>query len=131
MRLLTKINKHLKHFLIIPFIVFAYLLLLIPTESDLVIPEGHQKPFIWNKDSLWNSLEKDFIIARKSGCDKKKYRIDSLLADSEKLLNYISVTDLNPTDQKFILLEENIFKIAPLIPVCTQYFQHILTFIQG
>ena len=128
MILLTKIKKYLKYFLIIPFIVLAYLILLIPTESDPVIAEGDQKPFIWNKDSLWNSLEKDFIIARKSGCDKIKYRIDSLLADSEKLLNEISVAGLNPTDQKFILLEENIFKIAPLIPVCTQYFPAYIDF---
>ncbi len=125
MGLLTKTKKYSNYLLII---VSAYLLLLIPTESNPVIPEGDLKPFIWNKDGLWNSLETDFILARKSGCDKIKYRIDSLLADSERLLNEISVTSLNPTDEKFILLEENIFKVAPLIPVCNKYFPAYIDF---
>ncbi len=92
------------------------------------IPEGNKKPFIWNRDSLWKNLEQEFIKAGIDGCDKVKFRVDSLIVNSETLLNEISAATLNPSDIKFIILENNIFKIAPLIPVCTQYFSDYINF---
>ena len=44
------------------------------------------------------------------------------------LLNEISSETLDPSDEKFIALENNIFNIAPLIPVCAQYFPDYINF---
>lgn len=97
-------------------------------DNNSPIPEGNKKPFIWNSDSLWKNLEQEFIKAGIDGCDKVKFRVDSLIVNSETLLNEISSATLNPSDIKFIILENNIFKIAPLIPVCTQYFSDYINF---
>jgi len=105
-----------------------YLLLLIPLDDNQPTPEGNKTPFSWSRDSLWKSLELKFISANIGGCDKIKFTIDSLLNNSEILLNEISTHTLDPSDEKFITLENNIFYIAPLIPVCTQYFPDYINF---
>lgn len=128
MSIKLKIKKHPKTFILILFIAAAYLFLLIPFDNIQSIPEGDKKPFIWNSDSLWKNLEQEFIQAEMDGCDKIKFRVDSLIVNSKILLNKISVEPLNPLDYKFIILENNIFRIAPLIPVCNQYFSDYIDF---
>ena len=77
---------------------------------------------------MWKNLESEFIQAGIDGCDKIKNSVDSLFTYSEKLLIEISTDTLNPSDENFALLENNIFKIAPLIPACTQYFPNYINF---
>jgi len=120
--------KYPKTFILTSTIVVLYLLLLIPFDNNLVIPEGNKKAFIWNQDSVWNKLETVFINAKTEGCDKIKFHIDSLFMNSEKVLNEISAADLKPSDEKFSTLENYIFQIAPLIPVCDQYFSNYINF---
>lgn len=113
---------------LISFIIVLYLVLLIPFNSDPLIQKGIKKPFIWNRDSLWNNLESEFITAGTEGCDNIKPRLDSLIGISESLLNEISQTALSPADNKFVLLENNIFRIAPLVPACSQCFRNYINF---
>jgi hypothetical protein len=120
--------KYPKTFILISAIVVLYLLLLIPFENSSVITEGSKKPFVWNQDSMWNKLETKFIKASSEGCDKIKPHIDSLFMNSENVLNEISAADLKPSDEKFATLENYIFQIAPLIPVCNKYFSDYVNF---
>jgi hypothetical protein len=108
--------------------VLLYLLLLIPLDKNQPLPEVNQAPFSWNQDSVWKSLEIKFISANSKGCDKIKFTVDSLIKNSELLLKEISSETLYPSDEKFITLENNIFNIAPLIPVCPQYFSDYINF---
>jgi len=80
------IKKHPKTSILIFSLIVLYLLLLIPTDTNPLIPEGNKKPFIWNRDSLWKNLESEFIRAGLDGCDKIKNRVDSLFTYSEKIL---------------------------------------------
>jgi hypothetical protein len=105
-----------------------YLLLLIPLEDDIQTPYVNNIPFSWNQDSVWESLEFKFISANTEGCEKIKHTVDSLIKDSELLLKEISADTLDPSDEKFIILENNIFNIAPLVPVCTQFFPDYINF---
>lgn len=120
--------KYSKTFFSISVIVVLYLLLLIPLEKYPSIAKSNKKPFIWNQDSVWNKLETTFIKASSEGCDKINPRIESLLMNSEKILNELSATDLKPSDEKFATLENYIFQTAPLIPVCNQYFSDYINF---
>lgn len=120
--------KYPKTFILISAIFVLYLLLLIPLDNNSVIPEGNKKPFIWNQDSVWNNLETEFINASSEGCDKIKPHMASLFMNSEKILNELSATDLKPSDEKFATLENYIFQIAPLIPVCNKYFSEYVNF---
>ena len=128
MSIKSKIKEYPKTSILILSIVLLYLLLLIPLENDLSIPEVTDTPFTWKQDSLWKSLELKFVSANSEGCDKIQFTLDSLLTNSEILLNEIATNTLDPSDKKFIALENNIFNIAPLIPVCNQYFPEYIKF---
>jgi hypothetical protein len=121
-------KKYPKTSILILSVVLLYLLLLIPLENNQPAAEENKTPFSWNQDSLWKSLELKFLSANVEGCDKIKFTIDSLLTHSEILLNEITTNTLDPSDKKFIALENNIFIIAPLIPVCNQYFPDCINF---
>lgn len=121
MRINSKI-KYPKTSITIASLVVIYLILLIPADNNSLIQGGNKIPFIWGRDSIWKNLELEFIKSISDGCDKIKFRVDSLISNSEKLLNKISKETLDPSDEIFLALEKNIFDTAPLIPVCYQYF---------
>jgi hypothetical protein len=121
-------KKYPRTSILILSVVLLYLLLLIPLDNNQPATEENKTPFSWNQDSLWKNLELKFISANAEGCDKIKFTLDSLLTNSEILLNEISADTLDPTDKKFTTLENNIFNIAPFIPVCTQYFPDYINF---
>ncbi|MCW8803683.1 MAG: YiiX/YebB-like N1pC/P60 family cysteine hydrolase [Ignavibacteriaceae bacterium] len=122
------VKKHPKIFITISSIVSLYLILLIPFDHNPLTSVGNKAPFSWNRDSLWKSLELKFISSNSEGCDKIKFTVDSLFKNSEMLLNEISSEALDPSNGKFIELENNIFNLAPFIPVCTQYFADYINF---
>jgi len=122
------VRKYPKTFILILSVVLLYLLLLIPLDKNQPLPEVSQTPFSWNQDSLWKSLELKFISANSEGCDKINFTVDSLIKNSELLLKEILSETLEPSVEKFITLENNIFNIAPLIPACTQYFPEYINF---
>ncbi len=128
MSIKSKFKKYPKTFILILSVVLLYLLLLIPLDDNQPSHEGNKTPFTWSRDSLWKSLELKFFQANVAGCDQIEFTIDSLLIHSERLLIDISADSLDPTDEKFIVLENNIFNIAPLIPVCNQYFADYIKF---
>ncbi len=105
-----------------------YLILLIPLDYNPPPPEGKKTPFTWNRDSVWKSLELKFISSEAEGCDKIKFTVDSLFKNSELLLIEISAETLDPSNEKFVELENNIFNLAPFIPVCNKYFLDYINF---
>jgi hypothetical protein len=124
----SKIKKYPRTSILILSVVLLYFVLLIPIDNNQPATAENKTPFSWNQDSVWKSLELKFITANADGCEKIKFTVDSLLANSEILLNEISADTLDPTDEKFTTLENNIFNIAPLVPVCTQYFPDYINF---
>jgi hypothetical protein len=122
------VKKHPWIFITIFSIVTLYIILLIPLDQDPPISEGNRTPFSWSRDSVWKDLELKFISTYAKGCDKIKFTVDSLFRNSELLLSEISSESLYPSDEKFVTLENNIFNIAPLIPVCNQYFSDYINF---
>ncbi|HCA80195.1 MAG TPA: hypothetical protein DEP53_10715, partial [Bacteroidetes bacterium] len=53
-------------------LVLLYALLLIPDaerSAPLSAPSEHVRPFFWNQDAYWDSLEIRFVKARSKGCD--------------------------------------------------------------
>ena len=109
-------KSHPKVLILIISVLVLYLLLLIPTETSPSIPRGNKKPFVWNRDSVWKNLEAEFWEVRLHGCDSIKFTIDSLIKNSEFLLDEISEDTLSPSNEKFAFLENNIFNMAPLVP---------------
>jgi hypothetical protein len=124
----NKIGKHPKLKIFIFFTFLLYLILLIPLPETVKIFEGKKSPFIWNQDKFWEKLEMEFNTARNVSCDQVKRKIDSLLVESNKVLSNISISSLSPSDEKFRILENNIFNIATCIPTCSEYLAKYIDF---
>lgn len=128
MTIKSKIGNYPKIKIFIVSTILLYLILLIPLADSTEIIEGKKSPFIWNQDKFWEKLEADFNAARNVSCDKVKQKIDSMLVESEQILNDISISSLGPTDKKFRILEDNIFNVATCIPTCSEYLSKYIDF---
>ncbi len=100
------------------FILGTYLILLIP-EPGLELPKSaSKKPFVWNQDAYWSSLEKAFIDARGLPEDSLLFLIDSRLGRIEVVLDSAGQRlPLEPNSYFLTILEDAIFVTAPLIAV--------------
>jgi hypothetical protein len=101
-------------------VVVLYLLLLIPDGERLPVKPTERKPFTWNQDAFWSSLEHDFKEARATGCDAFATSIHAFLSRSQQLLDEIALERLEPASPKFDLLETNLFQFAPRIAACEE-----------
>lgn len=101
---------------VIGILFILYFLLLIPdsTKTDSMEP-GCASPFLWNKDSLWNKLENDFVNAKRLDV----FHRDSVLAQQKNAAE----TDLaiaaqrgnDLYDTSLLQMEKNFFSIAPIV----------------
>jgi hypothetical protein len=100
-----------------------YLFLSIPASSPS-LPQVEQsalvRPFLWNQDARWDSLESSYAAARTSGCNAVRSRLDSSLRGLEDLLTRIETESLRPIAPEFSRLEERLFSLAPLVGACPQ-----------
>jgi hypothetical protein len=128
MSIKNKIGKYPKIKIFIVSTILLYLILLIPLADSTEIIEGKKRPFIWNQDKFWEKLEADFNAGRNVSCDKVEFKIDSMLIESKKILDDISISSLSPTDEKFRILENNIFNVATYIPTCSEYLSKYINF---
>lgn len=101
-------------------LVAGYLLLLIPERAPPRDPGATHKPFAWNQDVLWASLEAQFKAARQAGCAALAESIDSLLAQLSRQLGELSGGSLQPIDNRFDSIETNLFQLAPRIAECPE-----------
>lgn len=108
--------KKLKLFL--ASLIVIYLLLLIPEPQPDEIKVAERTQFIWDRDSIWHSLEDNFVKAKSVGCTKLNYQIGDNLNDFYNLLSYIEKVNLKPNDRTFDSLLNLIFQSAPLIGAC-------------
>jgi hypothetical protein len=117
--MMMKKNVLKKKIVIIPVsLLLFYLVLSIPgTEKETYITAG-KKPFAWNLDQLWTTLEKRFREARKLGCDKLKEQIDKTFNRIDDILNIMADSPKTPDDVNFIHLEKEMFNLAPMIGAC-------------
>ena len=98
-----------------------YLLLTIPASSP-TLPQVEEsamaRPFLWNQDARWDSLEISYAEARSAGCGAVSSRLDSSLRDLKRLLTHIDTERLAPLSPEFSKLEERFFSLAPLVGAC-------------
>jgi hypothetical protein len=95
-----------------------YLLLLIPNSAPDVPSTGGTKPFAWNRDAFWGSLETQFRDARRQGCESLQAQLESELGAIRRLLVEIDAERLGPDDERWETLETGLFHLAPLVAAC-------------
>lgn len=98
-----------------------YLLLLIPIpEAGSPTPAG-KRPFAWNKDQYWSSLESSFVAARDEGCDKLTPAIHSRISQCTHLLDDLGRRQRAAEDAAFFTLERDVFTLGPMIAACPEF----------
>ncbi|MEZ4887694.1 MAG: YiiX/YebB-like N1pC/P60 family cysteine hydrolase [Chitinophagales bacterium] len=111
----------LKFFGIILFFLFAlYGLLLIPSSTPDSPKIADKQPFAWNQDSVWESLEKEFIAAKEMDCLENLAKIDTAIAAIHQFLDNIAQDTLPPEATQFALLERQFFQLGPQIGACEE-----------
>lgn len=105
--------KKIKWAIIIISIVYA--VLLIPESDPEEIKLAEHKQFVWDRDSLWHSLEEQFLLAR--GYDHKDLskETNNLLNQLENNIHKIESQQLSPNDKLFENLLTTVFHTAPLV----------------
>lgn len=111
---------------------FAFVLaawLLVPAGSPAVVLPADARPFIWDQDELWRSLEASFLSARDTGCDAAGEQIGDRLGALAGDIDWLETDDPSPIDARFDALEYNLFAVAPLVAACPEYLSSALDLI--
>jgi len=106
------------------FLAVLYLLLLIPDSSLSVSPAEAsvmKRPFLWNQDARWDSLERSYALARSKGEDAAGKLLENYFHDLEGFLAGIEAKPLWPTAPEFSRLERAFFSGAPLVGACPRF----------
>ncbi len=101
-------------------LVALYLVLLIPSKAPDVPVLADKQPFVWNQDSVWESLEQEFIAAKQIDCLENISKIDTAIAAIHQFLNQIEQDTLPPEATQFALLERQFFQLGPQIGACEE-----------
>ncbi len=105
----------------------VYLLLLIP--GGTVEPTGAAlaKPFAWNQDALWDSLESRFVAARTLDSATTDHQLSISLGEIDSLLQEISSETISPDSPATYAIEAAFFNCAPLVAASGQDVARFLT----
>jgi hypothetical protein len=113
------------------FLVVLYLVLLIPDRPPEISPVEKSimmRPFFWNQDARWDSLEESYARARNAGEVALTQLIESRLHGLDGLLQNVEGQALPPTAPEFARLEEDFFSLAPLVGASPRYVTTYVAF---
>jgi len=94
--------------------------LLVPTSPPEVPPPAEARPFLWDQDELWSSLEADFSATRRDGCVAATERIDAALNTLAEDVAWLEAGGRPPADERFDSMERHLFAVAPLVAACPE-----------
>jgi hypothetical protein len=107
-----------------------YVLLLIPeSERTVPLPAPSQqvRPFFWNQDAYWDSLEKRFVDARHKGCDLITILVQGAFQQWTYRLEALDRESFRPQAPIFGEIEQLTFQLGPWIGACPQYLSDYIT----
>ncbi|MBN2788598.1 MAG: hypothetical protein JXR69_00250 [Candidatus Delongbacteria bacterium] len=101
-------------------IITVYLLLLIPCPEQQLPASPGKKAFIWDKDALWNDMEKKFIEVKDTPCKYLERDISSSLYNYNLLLQIFDNKKFEYSNSVFKIMEYEFFNLAPMIAACPE-----------
>ncbi|RYY50653.1 MAG: hypothetical protein EOO06_03130 [Chitinophagaceae bacterium] len=97
-------------------LLVVYLLLLIPDfKKDSPVIQTKQPSFVWDRDSLWHQLEKEFAAAKLLPEAQLQVAIDSLKNKSLSTLNRIAAASSAANNASLDSLLQHFFSLGPLV----------------
>lgn len=101
-------------------------LLLLPEPPPGPLTPAGKRPFVWNRDSLWKSLEEGFRQCRAVGCDALEPRIAAALSALDSLTEAAASLTLAPDAPILDRLEDATFQLGPMVAACPENVQRYL-----
>jgi hypothetical protein len=104
-------------------LALLYLALLIPEATPKLPPVTRSemaRPFLWQQDARWDSLEGVFAAARGTGCSAVRPALETGMRNIESLLTTIERNSPGPLGPDYVRLEDQFFSITPLVGVCPE-----------
>jgi len=111
-------RKTLRRALIGTFLLALAWWLFVPAGSPALAPPAQARPFIWDQDEVWRSLEAAFVATRDEGCDNASERIDARLAALAADVDWLEAGGFPAVDERLDTLEQDLFEVAPLAAAC-------------
>lgn len=93
-------------------LVVLYAVLLIPDRQKTFVAHTNEIPFVWNRDSLWRSLEKTFVEAKAMNSSELDSIVQQFHQDLEKQLYALQQSQAEPTDERWQWLLHNFFALS-------------------
>jgi hypothetical protein len=110
--------KHRKILAGLAVVVFALVVLSIPSP-ERVPPQGVAgEPFTWKQDKTWDAIEAYFREAKGIGCEGLKGRLDKGLKAGNRDLDLLSKSQRKPDAPVFAELEKITFGLGTMVAVC-------------
>jgi len=104
------LNKRPIQFIVL--IVLSYVVLLIPDHQQTSVNQTNEKPFAWNRDLQWRTLEKTFVKAREMNSGELDSVVLHLYAEANKQLTELQQSEVGPTDDRWGIFLQNFFSLA-------------------
>ena len=101
-------------------LIALYLALLIPERKPSAPAGAGGRPFSWNRDSFWSSLESAFQTDRVAGREALVARIDAVASMVRQQLETLAAEKMACNDARFDALETNLFFLAPMVAACPE-----------
>ena len=113
------------------FLVFGYLVLLVPEPGPSTPRGAGKQPFLWKQDPFWAELENQFIKARAAGCQSLHSRIATASSELHATLEQISSRPLPPEAPVFTNLETGLFQLGPMVAACPEGLNDYIALVTG
>lgn len=98
--------------------VGVFVLLSVPAAApDLPPSPAPARPFRWDRDSLWRSLESSFRASRDAGCPDTA-AIRTAVASLHRSIAALDTVELPPDSPRLDALEASFFAAAPGVAAC-------------
>ena len=95
--------------------------LFVPAGAPATAPPGSARPFVWDQDQLWQTLEEEFVATRNSGCSSVSEDIGQRLSALADDVAWLAEADRSHTDERLDAIERNLFAVAPLVAACPEH----------
>ncbi len=107
-----------------------YAVLLIPDRDPPPAKAADRRPFAWDRQLFWESLESSFDEARAARAGELEPRIAELRSSLEALAGLLELEDLTPGDPALERAETSVFELAPLVAANPASLEGYLTAIE-
>ncbi|NUN46867.1 hypothetical protein HUU58_14415 [bacterium] len=102
-------------------IILFYFFLMIPEETWITSESDIIQSFTWNQDSLWQTLEREFVASRNEKGLQTDKLIQQSMAQLQRMADTLNTNAVSPNDALFWHIERSVYYLATRVAVKPEY----------